>query len=277
MFKNVIVIVAVLIFYSCRKQPITKTNATFSKDSLLVSSPRQDSVFKDSSTTKSTEIRFENTNIEEIDFKYLKAKAKVLYKSETLDENFTVDFRIKKDSIIWMNVSKFGISGATVLFSNTQAKIYDSFHKKYDEITYESLSDLFNFKVNFDILQSLIVGNRPFKKNKSRVTRENEYYLIKQEDNKVQIDNYIGDDRKLKKIRLTQDETANKLTLDFADFTKLNQYLFPNSSLITIDYTDKKDNKKYQNIINIKHNKVELTDTPLAFPFKVPEELLRNK
>ncbi|MBP6384994.1 MAG: DUF4292 domain-containing protein [Pseudarcicella sp.] len=281
MYKNTLFFLLSLLVFACQKQNITQTKSPILKDTIQILDTNKitkslDSISIANAPTTTIDNAFENANIEEIDFQFLKAKAKVSYKSNTIDENFTVDFRIKKDSIIWMNISKFGISGATALLSNTEVKLYNSFQKTYNEMSYESLSELFNFKITYDILQSLIVGNRPFKKNKSRVTRENEYYLIKQEDKQVHIDNYIGDDKKLKKILLTQDETDNKLTLDFADFSALNQYLFPNSSLITIDYTDKKDNKKYKNVINIKHSKVELTDTPLQFPFKVPAELLKK-
>jgi Domain of unknown function (DUF4292) len=188
----------------------------------------------------------------------------------------SVDIRMKKDSLIWMNVSAMGFSVASLLFDKDLVKIYNKLEGNYDELTYDDFSEKFNFNVNYDILQSLIVGNRPFKKNKSRVVRENEYYLLKQEQDKVLIDNYIGENKKLKKLLLTQQDTDNKLTLDFDDFTMLNQYLFPSSSLITVDYKSNEDQKMYQTVVNIKHTKVELLDTPLEFPFKVPEKLLKK-
>jgi hypothetical protein len=53
----------------------------------------------------------------------------------------------------------------------------------------------------------------------------------------------------------------------------LNQVLFPFSSQINLDVKDK-DNKNVNTLITIKYSKVELLDTPLEFPFKVPEKLL---
>jgi hypothetical protein len=187
-----------------------------------------------------------------------------------------VDIRMKKDSLIWMNISALGFSVASALFDKDVVKFYDKFHGEYNEYTYSAFAEKFKFNITYDILQALIVGNRPFKKNKSRVVRENEYYLLKQEQDRVLIDNYIGENKKLKKLLLTQEDTNNKLTLDFDDFTMLNQYLFPNSSLITVDYKSNEDQKMYQTVVNIKHTKVELLDTPLEFPFKVPEKLLKK-
>ncbi|MCU0469571.1 MAG: DUF4292 domain-containing protein [Arcicella sp.] len=275
----VFLLVSIVFFASCKRQPINKTSASSDKDSVQVitSTPI---IVKDSvlvtPPVKIAENEEDKVKIDEIDFKYLKAKAKVSFKSPKESQNVNVDIRMKKDSIIWMNISALGFSVASALFDKDIVKFYDKFHGEYNEYTYTDFSEKFKFNIDYDILQSLIVGNRPFKKKKSRVVRENEYYLLKQQEGKVMIDNYIGDNKKLKKLLLTQENTDNKLTLDFDDFTMLNQYLFPNSSLITVDYKSQEDQKMYQTVVNIKHTKVELLDTPLEFPFKVPEKLLKK-
>jgi Domain of unknown function (DUF4292) len=284
MNKSLIFLLAFTLFFaSCKRQQINKTaNTSDSTDaSKVVFTPpviQKDSVkvVTPNIPTKVGENEEDKVKIDEIDFKYLKAKAKVSIKSPKESQNVNVDIRMKKDSLIWINISVMGFTGATVLFDKDIVKFYDKYHGEYNEYTYSAFGEKFNFNVNYDILQSLIVGNRPFKKNKSRVVRENEYYLLKQEQDRVLIDNYIGENKKLKKLLLTQEDTNNKLTLDFDDFTMLNQYLFPNSSLITVDYKSNEDQKMYQTVVNIKHTKVELLDTPLEFPFKVPEKLLKK-
>lgn len=283
MNKSLIFLLALTLFFaSCKRRQINQsTNAPAITDSTNV-------VFKDSINTGSAKVIIadvpvkvdeneeDKVKIEDIDFKYLKAKAKVSVKTPKESQNVNVDIRMKKDSLIWMNVSALGFSVATALFDKNVVRLYDKFHGEYNEYTYNDFAEKFKFNISYDILQSLIVGNRPFKKNKSRVVRENEYYLLKQEQDKVLIDNYIGENKKLKKLLLTQEDTNNKLTLDFNDFTMLNQYLFPNSSLITVDYKSNEDQKMYQTVVNIKHTKVELLETPLEFPFKVPEKLLKK-
>ena len=271
-----------LFFASCKRQQINKSSNIPSTDSVNVATVTPP-VIADSSVVivpnepvKVIENEEDKVKIDEIDFKYLKAKAKVAFKGPKESQNVNVDIRMKKDSLIWMNISALGFSVASALFDKDIVKFYDKFHGEYNEYTYSGFAEKFNFNITYDILQSLIVGNRPFKRNKSRVTRENEYYLLKQEQDRVLIDNYIGENKKLKKLLLTQEDTDNKLTLDFDDFTMLNQYLFPNSSLITVDYKSNEDQKMYQTVVNIKHTKVELLDTPLEFPFKVPEKLLKK-
>lgn len=278
----VFLLVSTLFFASCKRQQINKSTSIPSTDSVNVAVVNPpvivDSavVIPPNNPIKVVENEEDKVKIDEIDFKYLKAKAKVTYKTPNDGRTVTVDIRMKKDSLIWMNISQFGITGATALFNKDLVKFYNKIEGDYNEYTYVDFSEKFNFNISYDILQSLIVGNRPFKKNKSRVVRENEYYLLKQEQDRVLIDNYIGENKKLKKLLLTQEDTNNKLTLDFDDFTMLNQYLFPNSSLITVDYKSNEDQKMYQTVVNIKHTKVELLDTPLEFPFKVPEKLLKK-
>ena len=277
----IFLLASTLFFTSCKRQQINKSASLPSIDSVnvaIVNPPVivDSAVVVPNNPVKVVENEEDKVKIDEIDFKYLKAKAKVTYKTPNDGRTVTVDIRMKKDSLIWMNISQFGITGATALFNKDVVKFYNKIEGDYNEYTYIDFSEKFNFNITYDILQSLIVGNRPFKKNKSRVVRENEYYLLKQEQDRVLIDNYIGENKKLKKLLLTQSDTNNKLTLDFDDFTMLNQYLFPNSSLITVDYKSNEDQKMYQTVVNIKHTKVELLDTPLEFPFKVPVKLLKK-
>ena len=283
MNKSLVFLLALILFFtSCKRRQINQSaNVPVITDSTNVVSKQpynQDSakVIIADVPIKMAENEEDKLKIEDIDFRYLKAKAKVSYKTLNDNKTVTVDIRMKKDSLIWMNISQFGITGATALFNKDLVKFYNKIEGQYDEYTYTDFAEKFKFNITYDILQSLIVGNRPFKKNKSRVVRENEYYLLKQEQDKVLIDNYIGENKKLKKLLLTQEDTNNKLTLDFNDFTMLNQYLFPNSSLITVDYKSNEDQKMYQTVVNIKHTKVELLETPLEFPFKVPEKLLKK-
>jgi hypothetical protein len=210
---------------------------------------------------------------EDLNFNYLKAKSKIVWKTQQNQDTYTVDIRMKKDSLIWVNISQTGITGATGLFSKSKVQFYQKINGEYFNLTYDSVSVLMGFKVDYLILQSLIVGNQPYKKNNSRVIRENENIILKQQEGRINIDNMVGPNRKLKKLLVNDVPTSNKMTMDFEEFTMLNQVLFPFSSQINLDVKDK-DNKSVNTLITIKYSKVELLDAPLEFPFKVPEKLL---
>ena len=210
---------------------------------------------------------------EDLNFNFLKAKSKIVWKTQQNQDTYTVDIRMKKDSLIWVNISQSGFTGATGLFSKNKVQLYQKINGEYFDLTYDSVSVMMGFKVDYSILQSLIVGNQPYKKNNSRVIRENENIILKQQEGRINIDNMVGPNRKLKKLLVNDVPTSNKMTMDFEEFTLLNQVLFPFSSQINLDVKDK-DNKSVNTLITIKYSKVELFDTPLEFPFKVPEKLL---
>lgn len=213
--------------------------------------------------------------IEDLSFKYLKAKSRVVWKSGNNQDNYTVDIRVKKDSLIWVNISQAGISGAVGKFTRDRLQFYQKISSEYMDMTYDSLSTILGFRVNYTLLQSLIVGNQPFKKNNTRVIRENDNIIIKQNEGRIKIDNMVGPNRKLKKLLLNDVPTNNTLVMDFAEFTNLNQVVFPYSSLITLDVKNK-ENRIVNTVISIKYSKVELMETPLEFPFRVPAKFLNK-
>jgi len=213
--------------------------------------------------------------IDDLNFNFLKAKSKIVWKTAKDQDTYTVDIRMKRDSIIWVNISQSGFTGATGLFSKDLVQFYQKINGEYYRMNYDSLSTKMGFKVDYGILQSLIVGNQPFKKNNSRVIRENENIILKQQEGRINIDNMVGPNRKLKKLLLNDVPTNNKMTMDFEEFTELNQVLFPFSSQINLDVKDK-NNVNVNTLITIKYSKVELLDTPLEFPFRVPQKLLNT-
>ena len=219
------------------------------------------------------------TNVAEIDFRYLTAKSKLSFKSQTQDiSNANLSVRVRKDSLIWVSVSKVGIEAVRALISRDSVKIMDRLENRYTIYDFPTLSRVFNFEMNFDLLQALLVGNLPLPRRPAqKIKNERDYLLLRQTAGKVLVENYIGEgDRKLKRLMVTEQPTKNALRLDYEDFNTLNNFLFPFSSLVTLDYKSQADGQFYQTLIQIKHNKVELVEKDPGFPFTVPARYGRN-
>ncbi|MRS61086.1 DUF4292 domain-containing protein [Larkinella terrae] len=220
-----------------------------------------------------------NANVDQVDFAYLTAKSKVSFKSKDQDiNNANVNLRIDKDSLIWLSVSGVGVEVARALITKDSVVIMDRIHREYSVFDYASLSQRFNFNLDFGLIQSLLVGNLPLPKEPAqRVKNEKDFLLLRQREGKVLVDNYIGEqNRKLKKLLVVEQPTKNSLTLDYEDFTVLNNFLFPYTSLVTVDYKSKNDGQPYQTVLRIRHNKVELTDKNPGFPFSIPPKFQRR-
>ncbi|SFD29426.1 protein of unknown function [Spirosoma endophyticum] len=250
-------------------------------DSTLATLPATGKIDSTTTPTLSTRPGIEEarSNVAEIDFRYLTAKSKISFKSRDQDiDNANVNIRVRKDSLIWMSISKLGIEAVRGLITKDSIVIIDKIHREYSVYDFPTLSKQFNFDMNFDLLQALIVGNLPLPKRPAqKVKNERDYLLLRQSEGKVLVENYIGEqDRKLKKLMVTEQPTKNTLRLDYEDFTSLSNFLFPYTSLVTLDYKSKTDGQFYQTLLRIKHSKVEMVEKSPGFPFNIPANYKRR-
>jgi hypothetical protein len=250
-------------------------------DSTLATLPAAGKLDSTTTPTHSTRPGIEEarSNVAEIDFRYLTAKSKISFKSRDQDiDNANVNIRVRKDSLIWMSISKLGIEAVRGLITKDSIVIIDKIHREYSVYDFPTLSKQFNFDMNFELLQALIVGNLPLPKRPAqKVKNERDYLLLRQSEGKVLVENYIGEqDRKLKKLMVTEQPTKNTLRLDYDDFTSLSNFLFPYTSLVTLDYKSKTDGQFYQTLLRIKHSKVEMVEKSPGFPFNIPANYKRR-
>jgi len=273
-------LVSIFFLSSCKRQQINKSASIPSADSANVV-VKTSAVIADSATAatpnnpvKVGENEEDKVKIDEIDFKYLKAKSKIAIIKDGKTDNVTANIRIKKDSIIWLSIT-YGVFGEVARALITRDSVFisalnqKSFKREYHKYSFAELSQEYSFDLNFNIIQSAIIGSQPVKK-KYKLSKDKGFFLLKQKEGRVTIDNYVGEvDRKLKKVML-EDElpTKRKMTLDFEEFTKLNQYIFPYTTVLTLDVQSPHDQKFYQTLIQLKYTKVELLEEPLDFPFK---------
>lgn len=229
------------------------------------------------SSTPETTPDLDEFIVQEIDFNYFNAKSRVSYKDADNTFTATVNIRMKKDSLIWLSVSKAGIEGARSLITRDSIYVLNKLKNEYTVYDFQSLSQKFNFTIDFDLMQAAIVGNLPVerKKSKEKLTTEKDFFLLRQSDQAVEVNNYIGkDNQKLKKIVMVEPSTNNSLTLDYEDFRLLNAFLFPYKSLVSLQY--KSPEGYYHTLVTIQHQKAEISDKELKFPFNVPDKYERK-
>jgi hypothetical protein len=93
----------------------------------------------------------------------MNAKIKVDAEVDSSSSSFNISLRIRKDSVIWMTLSKLGIEGARLLITKDSVKFFkrplgdDS--GKFFVGDYSYLSKIANTDLDFEMLQSLLVGN----------------------------------------------------------------------------------------------------------------------
>lgn len=95
----------------------------------------------------------------EFNFEKLNAKLNVEATVDSTYNSFAISLRMRKDSIIWMSISKLGIEGARVFITKDSVKIIDKINNMYFKGDYLYISKMLNMPLDFDIIQSLLVGN----------------------------------------------------------------------------------------------------------------------
>jgi hypothetical protein len=206
----------------------------------------------------------------EIDFKYLNIKSKVDFSAGGEVQSFPVNIHIKKDSIIWLSIV-VGLEGARGIITKDSVIFLDRLHRTYYKYDFASLSKQFNFNINYDLVQSILIGNMPIKKRETdEVLKQESVFVIKQREGFVQIENVIAEaNLKLQKVNASDETGDSKMGIDYANFLIISELMFPQEIRTKIDA--KKDGKLLQTSINLQHNKIEVLEQSPGFLFSIPK------
>src|SRR5690554_5572339 len=71
-----------------------------------------------------------NIAIEEIDFEYFQGKARINVRDDKKEKDVKASIRIRKDSVIWMDISVVGVSGARALINQDSITIRSNVDKE---------------------------------------------------------------------------------------------------------------------------------------------------
>ena len=212
-------------------------------------------------------------NPAEIDFKYLNIKSKVNFSANGEEQSFPVNIHIKKDSIIWLSIV-VGLEGARGIITRDSVIFLDRLHRTFYKYDFAGLSRQFNFNLNYDLVQAILVGNMPIKKRDvDEVSKQESGYLIKQKEGFVAIENLIAEPNlKLQKVNASDETGGSKMEINYANFLAISELLFPQEIRAKIDA--QKDGKVLQTLINLQHNKIEVLDQSPGFQFTIPKSYL---
>ena len=203
-------------------------------------------------------------------FKYelLTAKAKVAFKSKSQSQNLTLNFRMQSAQKIWVSVNALGsLEVARVLLTKDSVKILNRLNNEFNEGDYAYLSNLINYPISFDLIESLLIGNIPSQIDPSKAsfeTNADQFNFTQTEGNKVLNAIFQKANYKSSEWKLSDTLTKKSLVINYDDYKSIDTYLFP--SLINVQAISPKDLVK----LNIQFVKIEKVNS-LVFPFNDPK------
>jgi hypothetical protein len=214
--------------------------------------------------------------IQEIDFEYLHGKARLNFRDNTKEREVKANIRIRKDSVIWMTFSVIGVQGGKALINKDSITIVSTVVKEYYVFDYPELSRRFNFKIDFQVIQSAMLGNLVMAKGASdEINVEEKYNRLNQKQGSINIKNLINkESKKLELVELSETSTGNMIRLDYSDFQPVGDKLFPFKGVIELLYKTQKG--VVNNTIVFEYSKAEVGDKELRFPFNIPKRYDRR-
>lgn len=98
----------------------------------------------------------------QIDYQWFRAKTKVNYKSDKINQNFILHLKMRKDSLIWGSISAaLGVELIRFIITEDSMKFVDRFNRKYFSGPSAYVYELFPIiDINiFSLFENLILGN----------------------------------------------------------------------------------------------------------------------
>lgn len=216
-------------------------------------------------------------DIEEVDFEFFHGKARMILRDANKEREVKANIRIRKDSVIWMTFSVIGVQGGRALINKDSITIVSTLDKEYFVFDYPELSRRFNFEINYDVIQSAMLGNPMLKRNDAAdsVEQVSSMFLLKQHANTVDVVNYVNAaSMKIEKVELKESNTNNSLVINYSNFQPVDNKLFPYNGTINLFY------KAVAGLLNttiiFEYNKAEVGDRQLRFPFNIPKKYERR-
>ena len=198
-------------------------------------------------------------------FKTFQAKVKIDYTQDNKTQGYTVNLRMEKDKVIWIN-SVLGL--ARVMITPNQVSFYDKINNQYFDGDYRLLSDLLGVELDFKKVENLLLGEAIFNlkaDNYAISTQENSYVLQPKEQQSVLELFFLLNPGhfKMDSQQFYQPLKRRILEVDYKSYQKVNKQIFPeNLKIIAVEDTE-------EVTIEMEYRSVSLNED-LRFPFKIP-------
>lgn len=221
--------------------------------------------------------------------------------------NFRGSVRIKKDSIIWLSISKMGIEGMRVKLTPDSIALIDRLQRKYIETDYSFLNEKFKVKLDYYIIQALLTNqlpeygvreNRKFIRNFKGKRDKKHYVFFSKRGGRSY---WKGKERKMEApaeiIRISPDimrlESIDiydshfykdkkqfvHLNLKYQNYKRIDNHIFPETMLSSIvidewDWEGKSTGTPNKISLKIDVNRMSVNEK-LNFPFSISSKYKR--
>ncbi|MDW5289038.1 DUF4292 domain-containing protein [Formosa sp. PL04] len=198
-------------------------------------------------------------------FKTLSAKVKAVYSEGNSSKSISINLRIEKDKAIWLNGP---FSAARLLITPDKVSFYNKLDNTFFEGDYKLLSDFLGTDLDFNKVQSLLLGEALFNLKETKYVSSiyDEAYLVQPENQKALFELfYIINPTYFKIVsqQLSQPQEERILEINYLKYQEVAGQIIPEH--IKINAVEARS----ETIIELELKSVSLNEN-LNFPFKIP-------
>jgi len=184
------------------------------------------------------------------EFEWFAAKGKLKYKNADSSGKATINIRMKKDSIIWMNIKKFSVEISRVKMTPDSVFIVYRWERFYEKGRLDQFTRAYNTDFDFRELQDLFFGNVTNTDKATFVSKDSLKYHLTAEKNGITYDYHINPFNLLLEKFYASDNSQREVIGKYGEYKKgddgdlfsyLREYTFKEGNEVTylaIDYSD---------------------------------------
>ena len=200
-----------------------------------------------------------------LDFKTISGRMKIDYEDKNASQGFNVSLRIEKDKAIWISAT-LGVVKAYI--TPNRVSFYNRLDNSYFDGDFSYLSKLLGTELNFEKVQSLLLGEAllDLRKDKYDVSISNENYELKPKKALDLFKILFLIEPKHYKIgsqQISQPEKGRLLDITYKNYQEIDKKIIPNEINISAIMDGN------QSVIAIEYKNIEFNRN-LKFPYDIP-------
>lgn len=204
----------------------------------------------------------------EAKFTTLATRVQVNFDDGSTSQSMTVSLRMEKDKAIWISASILGITMAKMYITPQHVSYYETIGKTYFDGDFSLLSDWLAVKVDFYMVQNILLGNSVFNLYENQYTisvTDSNYRLTPKSNNPLMQHLFLVNplNFKMASQQIMQPEEQRILRVDYLSYQPAGNYIFPKE--IKIDAIEINNQTK----ITLDFRQIDL-NARISFPFKIP-------
>lgn len=222
--------------------------------------------------SKSAKFLVKKLDNQMLDAEWYSSKAKIGYRDEVQSIKFSATIRMRKDSVIWMNVKKFGVEAARIQITKDSIYIINRLDKNYIISDFKYIEDRYSLPANFETLQNLLLGNPVVitTDNKTAATKSLNY-ILKANNEEMENEFWLdGATFLLTQMKFNEQEQKRNLSVEQSSYEDITDFgPFPKERDILVE------SREIGKIsMTIEFSKIEI-NTAKSIKFSIPDHYER--